>query len=120
MFKTMYFQDCKERIVYEDDSSIPSTLFEKGIIKLVVAGLKVGQTISVREESLEIYHYLAGQGVMTVDETRYEIRPGTTIVVPKGAIHEISAETNMSYLETRITPCHKGGDNQCDQDSDPN
>ena len=120
MLETMYFPDCKDSIVVSDDGPTPQILVEKGKIKLVVAGLKAGQSIPAHEESLGIYHFLEGQGVMTVDEVQFDVRQGTTIVVPKGSVRGISAETDLSFLGTRITPCQKHGEahhqEKCDHD----
>lgn len=118
MFETIYIHDCKELIINSEEGPTPQTLFEKGKIKLVVAGLKAGQSIPPHEESLGIYNFLEGKGVMTVDETLYDVRQGSTIVVPKGSVRGISAETDLSFMGTRITPCHKDGDGQCEDDCD--
>lgn len=110
MFKTNYFLDCKDSIRFSEDGPNPNTLFEKGKIKLVVAGIKAGQAIPPHEESLGIYHFLEGEGAMTVDDVQYDVRQGSTIVVPKGAERGISARTELSFMGTRITPCQNDGE----------
>ncbi len=109
MFETLYFSDYKNSIQASDEGANPATLFEKGKIKLVVAGLKADQSIPAHEESLGIYNFLEGEGVMTVDGASYDVRQGSIIVVPKGAQRGISAKTDLSFMGTRITPCHADG-----------
>lgn len=114
MSETIYIQDCKDSIISSADGPNPQTLFEKGNTKLIVAGLKAGQSIPPHEESLGIYNFLEGKGVMTVDDTLYDVRKGSTVVVPTGSVRGISAETDLSFMGTRITPCHEDGDCQCE------
>ncbi len=114
MFETQYFLDCKDSIQSSDEGPNPHTLFEKGKIKLIVAELKTGQSIPPHEESIGIYHFLEGEGVMTVDDVSYDVRQGSTIVVPNGAERGISAKADLSFMGTRITPCHN--DEDCEHD----
>ena len=44
-----------------------------------------------RHNSVAIYHYLQGTGATTVEGTRYEFKPGDTIVCPAWAYHEHEA-----------------------------
>ncbi len=110
MTDTLYFPDCKDSISVSDEGPVPQVLFEEGEIKLVVAGLKAGQSIPPHEESLGIYHFLTGHGIMTVDGVQFDVKTGTTIIAPKGSVRGISAQTDLSFLGTRITPCPQDGD----------
>ena len=118
MPETLYFQDCKDSVSISDDGPIPQVLFEKGKIKLVVAGLKAGQAIPPHEESTGIYHFIEGQGTMSVNHVQFDVQPRTTIVVPKGAFRGISAQTDLTFLGTRITPCHQEGHGPSQADCD--
>jgi mannose-6-phosphate isomerase-like protein (cupin superfamily) len=40
-------------------------------LKVIVAGLEPGQQIPAHPESLAVYHFLAGEGVMTVDDENW-------------------------------------------------
>ena len=104
MLETIYIQDYKDSILTSADGPNPQTLYEKGKIKLVVVGLKSGQSIPPHEESLGIYNFLEGKGVMTVDDVVYNDRQGSTIVVPKGSVRGISAETDLSFIGTPHYP----------------
>ena len=44
-----------------------------------------------RHNSVAIYHYLQGTGATTVEGTRYEFKPGDTVVCPAWAYHEHEA-----------------------------
>ena len=108
MIETTYFLDCKDTIRTSADGPHPATLFEKGTIKLVAAGLEAGQSIPGHEESLGIYHFLSGEGVMTVDGVPFDVQQGSTIIAPNGAERGISAQKHLSFLGTRITSCEHG------------
>lgn len=120
MTDTLYFPDCKDSISVSDEGPVPQVLFEEGEIKLVVAGLKAGQSIPPHEESLGIYHFLEGHGVMTVNGDQFDVKTGTTIIAPKGSVRGISAQTDLSFLGTRITPCPKDGDEASESEGDHN
>jgi quercetin dioxygenase-like cupin family protein len=113
MFETTYFLDCKDAIRTSADGPHPATLFEQEKIKLVVAGLEAGQSIPPHKESLGIYHFISGEGVMTVDDVPFNVRQGSTIVAPNGAERGISAQKDLSFLGTRITPCDHGSKSDC-------
>ena len=42
-----------------------------------------------RHAPAEVYHVLAGTGVVTVDTERFAVRPGSTVFIPPGAWHAI-------------------------------
>ena len=110
MVGTKYYLDCMAAVQTSADGPHPSTLFESDRIKQVAARLKAGQSIPPHQESLGIYHFLEGEGVMFVDEAPFNVRRGTTIIVPEGAERGISALTDVSFLGTRINPCRSGSE----------
>lgn len=118
MIETMHFSNWNEIVSYSHEGPDPQVLLEKGKIKLVVVGLHAGQAIPAHAESLGIYHFLAGEGRMTVDQDQFDVRPGTTIIAPKGVERGICADSDLAFLGTRITPCHKEGEEHCEESCD--
>ncbi len=45
-----------------------------------------------------MYHFLEGEGQMTVDDEIYSIQPGVTVVVPDGARRGMKANTRVVFL----------------------
>ncbi len=80
----------------------PQTLFENERMRVLVAGLKPGQRIPVHPEAAAVYHFLEGQGMMTVDGQEYPVDPGTVIVVDEGAKRGMRAETELVFLAVRL------------------
>ncbi len=39
---------------------------------------------------------------MTVDEERFAIEAGATVITPDGAVRGIEAETRLAFLATRV------------------
>ncbi len=46
----------------------------------------------------EIYFLLEGSAVMDVDGVSREVGPGDAILIPSGAWHQITAETDLRFL----------------------
>ena len=103
MMKTTLYPDWKEKIVYSNDGPQPQILMENEKVKFILAGLESGQQIPEHAEAQAIYHFLTGNGWMTVDGERMAVGPGATIVMPEGAFRGIDAETRLAFLATRIS-----------------
>lgn len=101
--ETTLYPDWKEKIVYSNDGPQPQILMENEKVKFILAGLEPGQQIPEHAEAQAIYHFLAGSGWMTVDGERMTVGPGATIVMPKGAVRGMEAETRLAFLATRIS-----------------
>lgn len=97
----LYF-DWKEKIVYAEDGPKPQVLVENEKIKVVVAGLEVGQKIPEHSESAAMYHILEGEGVMIVNGERLRISSGATIITPQGASRGMEAKTRLAFLAAKV------------------
>ncbi len=96
--------DTKMEAVRADDGPQPTVLFENERAKVIVGGLQAGQQIPVHPEALAVYHFLEGRGQMLVDGEAIEVGPGATVVTPAGSTRGVIAETELSFLATRIAP----------------
>ena len=103
MIKTILYPHWREKIVYSNEGPQPQILLENEKVKFILAGLEPGQQIPEHAEAQAIYHFLAGDGWMTVDGKRMAVGPGVTIVMPEGAIRGLEAETRLAFLATRIS-----------------
>lgn len=98
--KTAMWQDF---VVYGDERPNPQTMFENERVRVIIAGLKPGQRIPVHPEAAAVYHFLEGQGVMTVDGAQFPVQPGTVIVMDEGAQRGLLAETQLVFTAVRLT-----------------
>jgi mannose-6-phosphate isomerase-like protein (cupin superfamily) len=48
-----------------------------------------------------MYHFLEGEGLMTVDEETFAIKSGVTVVVPSGAKRGMNAKTRVVFLGSK-------------------
>ena len=92
----------QDYVTYGDERPSPQTMFENERVRLIVAGLKPGQRIPVHPEAAAVYHFLEGQGVMTVDGAQFPVQQGTVIVMDEGAQRGLLAETQLVFLAVRL------------------
>ncbi len=48
-----------------------------------------------------MYHFLEGEGLITVDDEAFAIKPGVTVVVPSGAKRGMNAKTRVVFLGSK-------------------
>lgn len=48
------------------------------------------------EEYDETYYFLSGNGILTLDNKNFPVRPGTVAAIPAGVIHSLKSDTNDS------------------------
>lgn len=92
----------KDFLAYGDERPNPQTIIENDRVRVIIAGLKPGQRIPVHPESAAVYHFLEGQGVMTVDGTQVPVQQGTVIAMDEGAQRGMLAETQLVFLAIRL------------------
>lgn len=98
-----YYPNPLERVVLSAEGPQPQTLFTKGEVKVIAAGLQAGQKIPVHPEGLSSFHFMQGRGVMIVDGERLPVAPGTVIIAEHGAPRGMEAETELRFVAVRIT-----------------
>ncbi len=89
-------------VTYGDERPSPQTMIENDRVRVIIAGLKPGQRIPVHPEAAAVYHFLEGQGVMTVDGAQFPIQEGTVIVMDEGAQRGLLAETQLIFMAVRL------------------
>ncbi|MCP4418734.1 MAG: cupin domain-containing protein [Chloroflexi bacterium] len=102
MNKATLYPDWKEKIVYGTDGPEPQILMADEKVKVILGGLKPGQKIPDHAEAQAIYHFLEGSGWMTVDGEQMPVTAGATIVMQKGCVRGMEAETQLAFIATRI------------------
>jgi quercetin dioxygenase-like cupin family protein len=93
-----YFQDTKSQAVFAADGPKPHFLLDTPQFKALVVGLEAGQQIPLHPGEAAMYHFLEGEGLMTVGDESFAIRPGATLVAPAGMPRGMNAKTRVVFL----------------------
>ncbi len=96
-----FFADTKTHVVFGDRGPQPQFLVDDTHFKVILGGLEPGQQIPVHPESLSMYHFLAGTGMMTVNDEQFPITAGATVITPAGAYRGMQAETQVIFLAAK-------------------
>ncbi|MCC6498680.1 MAG: cupin domain-containing protein [Anaerolineales bacterium] len=97
----IYFSDTKSKAAFASDGPKPQFLIDTPQFKVLVAGLEAGQQIPIHPAEAAMYHFLEGEGLMTVDEETFAVKPGVTIIAPGGAKRGINAKTRIVFLGSK-------------------
>jgi quercetin dioxygenase-like cupin family protein len=96
-----YFPETKSKAVFNPKSPSPQFLIDTPQFKALVVGLEAGQQIPVHPGEAAMYHFLEGEGLMTVGEESFAIKPGVTVVAPSGAKRGMNAKTRVVFLGSK-------------------
>ncbi len=96
-----YFPDVKSKAIFTPDGPNPQFLFDAPQFKALVVGLEAGQQIPVHPAEAAMYHFLEGEGLMTVDDETFDVKPGVTIIAPSGAKRGVNARTRVVFLGSK-------------------
>ena len=97
----IYFTDLKAKAVFAADEPKPQFLVDTLQFKVLVVGLEAGMQIPVHPAEAAMYHFLEGEGLMTVDDETFRIKPGVTVVAPSGARRGMNAKTRLIFLGSK-------------------
>ena len=96
-----YFPEPKSKAVFASDGPKPQFLIDTPQFKALVVGLNAGQQIPVHPGEAAMYHFLEGEGLMTVDDETFDIKPGVTVITPSGAKRGMNAKTRVTFLGSK-------------------
>lgn len=102
---TIYYADTKAQAAFAASGPQPRFLLDSEHFKVVLAGLEAGQQIPVHPEAMAVYHFLAGAGTMVIDDQRFAVGPGATIIALAGARRGVTAESRLIFLACKSDPC---------------
>lgn len=97
----IYFPETKSKAVFAMDGPRPQFLYDTPQFKALVVGLEAGGQIPVHPGEAAMYHFLEGEGLMTVDEESFAIQPGVTVITPSGAKRGMNAKTRLVFLGSK-------------------
>lgn len=96
-----YFPELKTNAVFASDGPKPQFLIDTPQFKALVVGLNAGQQIPIHPGEVAMYHFLEGEGLMTVDDEIFDIKPGVTVIAPSGAKRGMNAKTRIVFLGSK-------------------
>ena len=96
-----YFPDTQEKAVFSAEGPRPQFLIDTPQFKALVVGLEAGQQIPLHPGEAAMYHFLSGEGLMTVGEETFAIKPGVTVIAPAGAPRGMNARTRVIFLGSK-------------------
>jgi len=97
----IYFADTKAKAVFSADDPKPQFIFDTPNFKALVVGLEAGGQIPAHPGEAAMYHFLEGEGLMSVGDEAFEIKPGVTVVVPNGVKRGMNAKTRVIFLGSK-------------------
>ena len=97
----IYFPDTKSKAIFAADGPNPQFLIETQQFKALIVGLEAGGQIPVHPGEVAMYHFLEGEGLMTVDDESFAIKPGVTVIAPSGAKRGMNAKTRVVFLGSK-------------------
>lgn len=97
----IYFTDTKSKAVFAADGPKPQFLIDTPQFKALVVGLEAGGQIPVHPGEAALYYFLEGEGLMTVDDEAFAIKPGVTVIAPSGARRGMNAKTRVVFLGSK-------------------
>ena len=97
----IYFPELKSKAVFAADGPKPQFILDTPQFKALVVGLNAGQQIPVHPGEAAMYHFLEGEGLMTVGEETFDIKPGVTVVAPSGVKRGMNAKNRVVFLGSK-------------------
>ena len=95
------FPHWQDIVVYAPDGPQPQFLLDADHLKVLMVGLEAGQAIPAHPEALAMYHFLDGDGTMTLNGQDLPVSAGDTVVAPAGASRGIRAGSRLAFLATK-------------------
>jgi quercetin dioxygenase-like cupin family protein len=91
--------DLSELVQFAERGIVSKTLVDCPKAKLVLFGMKAGQSISGHSAGTPAtIHVLSGTGTIQLGETQYDGRPGSIYYMPAGLYHALTATQDLVFL----------------------
>lgn len=93
-----------------ENKNFRKVLYTAKDCQLVLMSLLPNEDIGseVHEENDQFFRFEAGEGKVVIDETEYEVRDGSAVIVPAGAEHNVinTSDSEELKLYTIYAPAH--------------
>ncbi len=88
-------------VKFSPEGHSPQFLHDTESFKSLVVGFEPGQSTPLHPGGPATYYVVEGQGWITEEATRYEVKPGSLVVMGAGASRRIEAQTRLTILAAR-------------------
>ncbi len=88
----------RETVRFGEDRPGVTVLHESHELKVVLVGLRAGQSLPVHPGPAASFLFLEGDAVMVVGTDDTPVRAGAVVVVPSGADRAVRAVTDVVFL----------------------
>lgn len=105
-----FFPDWRELVTFAAPLPEPAVLRDESGFRALVAGLEPSDEIPAHPERLAVYHVLEGHGEMVVDDSRFALDAGATVITPRGSPRGIKAAMRLTFPAVRVGRDLEGGD----------
>ena len=102
MSEDVIYPDWRELVRYAAPGPEPVLLRNEPELRVLIAGLEPGARIPLHPGPLGVFHFLDGEGLMTIDGAERKVSAGMTAIAPVGAIRGVTATTRLAFLVVRV------------------
>ncbi len=102
----MSFVDVKRAAQFSQDGPGKVFLHETEEYAALIVGLKPGQQIPPHAGARAVYYVVEGEGWLTLNDERREVKPGMAMVAQPGDRRGMEARTSMTVLASRAQHNH--------------
>jgi uncharacterized protein (DUF2249 family) len=97
---------------YDPGSFSPVPVYTSKDYKVIMAYFKAGQFIPVHSPGIDLVLFMYnGRGEVVAAESRFQVKPGDIVIVPRGQKRGIKAETDMEVLHI-VSPSPSDSDHE--------
>lgn len=98
-YEQAWVGDLNELVQFADRGIVSKTLVDCPKVKLILFGMKTGQTISGHSAGMPAtIHVLSGAGTIQVGDTEYQGKPGSLYYLPAGLYHALTSTDDLVFL----------------------
>ncbi len=97
----LHYPVVRDLALFDAAGPRPQFLVDGAKLKVLVAALEPGQCIPAHPETLAIYYFIEGDGMMTVNDDTFPVQAGTAVIAPPGASRGMEAGTRLVFLAAK-------------------
>jgi quercetin dioxygenase-like cupin family protein len=89
----------KDEVTYQTGQVVSKTLAQNDAVSVTLFAFDAGEQISSHKAAGDAFiTCLDGEGVITIDDDKFTVTAGNSIVIPAGAPHAVDATTQYKMM----------------------
>ena len=97
----MSHMQVRDAVKFSSTGPDPHLFHDTEGFRSLVIGFEPGQSTPLHPAGPATYYVVEGEGWITENTTRYEVKPGSVVIVGAGAARRIEAQTRLIVLAAR-------------------